>query len=257
MSYQTVVLDRKDGIATITCHRPEALNAINSQMLEDLNAAADEAAADDSVRVVVFTGEGKSFISGADIHEMDGKNSYDIIEYSRKGGELFRKIEQLKKPTIAAVNGYAFGGGLEFVLCTDIRIASERAKFRLPEVTLGITPGFQGTQRLPKCVGMNKAKEIVFTGKMMTAGDALKLGILNEVVAGDVLMDRVYEMANQIADNSASAIAMAKAAMTGGASMDLDIGKNIELGYMAACFGTPDQQEGFASFKEKRPAKFR
>jgi enoyl-CoA hydratase len=243
MSYQTVLLDRKDGIATITFHRPEALNAINSQMLEDLNAAADEAAADDSVRVVVFTG--------------DGKNSYDIIEYSRKGGELFRKIEQLKKPTIAAVNGYAFGGGLEFVLCTDIRIASERAKFRLPEVTLGITPGFQGTQRLPKCVGMNKAKEIVFTGKMMTAGDALKLGILNEVVAGDVLMDRVYEMANQIADNSASAIAMAKAAMTGGASMDLDIGKNIELGYMAACFGTPDQQEGFASFKEKRPAKFR
>ncbi len=126
MSYQTVLLDRKDGIATITFHRPEALNAINSQMLEDLNEAADEVASDDSVRVVVFTGEGKSFISGADIHEMDSKNSYDIIEYSQKGGDVFRKIEQLKKPTIAAVNGYAFGG-MEFLLCTDIRIASERA----------------------------------------------------------------------------------------------------------------------------------
>ena len=230
MSYQTVLLDRKDGIATITFHRPEALNAINSQMLEDLNGAADEVASDDSVRVVVFTGEGKSFISGADIHEMDSKNSYDIIEYSQKGGDVFRKIEQLKKPTIAAVNGYAFGGGMEFLLCTDIRIASERAKLRLPEVTLGITPGFQGTQRLPKCVGMNKAKEIVFTGKMLTAEDALKLGILNEVVAGEVLMNRVYEMAKQIADNSASAIAMAKAAMTAGASMDIDVGRNIELG---------------------------
>lgn len=149
MSYQTVLLDRKDGIATITFHRPEALNAINSQMLEDLNGAADEVASDDSVRVVVFTGEGKSFISGADIHEMDSKNSYDIIEYSQKGGDVFRKIEQLKKPTIAAVNGYAFGGGMEFLLCTDIRIASERAKLRLPEVTLGITPAFRVPSAFP------------------------------------------------------------------------------------------------------------
>lgn len=257
MKYQTILLDRKEGIATITFHRPEALNALNSQLLEELNAAVDEVSEDESVRVVVFTGEGKAFISGADIHEMDEKNSYDIIEYSRKGGDVFRKIEQMKKPTIAAVNGYAFGGGLEFVLCTDIRIASDRAKLRLPEVTLGITPGFQGTQRLPKCVGMNKAKEIIFTGKMMTAEDAWKLGILNEVVPGEALMDKVYEMAKVIADNSASAIAMAKAAMTAGASMDIDVGRNIELGYMAACFGTPDQKEGFASFKERRPAKFR
>lgn len=142
MSYQTVLLDRKDGIATIT-FTAGGINAINSQMLDDLKGQ-QRVASDDSVRVVVFTGEGKSFISGADIHEMDSKNSYDIIEYSQKGGDVFRKIEQLKKPTIAAVNGYAFGGGMEFLLCTDIRIASERAKLRLPEVTLGDYSGLSG-----------------------------------------------------------------------------------------------------------------
>lgn len=257
MAYQYILLDKKDGIATITFHRPEALNALNSQLLEDLDAAVDEVSSDDNIRVVVFTGEGKSFISGADIHEMDNKNSYDIINYSKKGSRIFRKIELMTKPTIAAVNGYAFGGGMEFVLCTDIRIASERAKLRLPEVTLGIVPGFNGTQRLPKCVGMNKAKEILFTGKMLTAGDALEFGILNHVVPGELLMETVYEMAAQIANNSASAISLVKAAMAAGESVDIEVGSNIELGYMAACFGTPDQIEGFASFKEKRSAKFR
>ena len=188
---------------------------------------------------------------------MDQRRGVDIISYSRKGADVFRKVELLPKPTIAAVNGYAFGGGFEFILCTDIRIANEKAKFRLPEVTLGITPGFNGTQRLPKCVGMCRAKELIFTGRMLTAGEAFNLGILNKVVPADQLMEEVYKMASQIADNSSTAIAMAKAAMTAGESMDIEVGRNIELGYMAACFGTPDQMEGFASFKEKRPAKFR
>lgn len=150
MSYQTVLLDRKDGIATITFHRPEALNAINSQMLEDLNGAADEVASDDSVRVVVFTGEGKFLYFRLQIFmKWTAKIANDIIEYSQKGGDVFRKIEQLKKPTIAAVNGYAFGGGMEFLLCTDIRIASERAKLRLPEVTLGLLRAFRGPSAFP------------------------------------------------------------------------------------------------------------
>ena len=257
MERKYILLKKEDGIATITFHRPEALNALNSEVLADLDAAVDDVSADDSVRVVVFTGEGKSFIAGADIKEMDGCVGLDIVNYSRKGVEIFRKIELMTKPTIAAVNGYAFGGGFEFVLCTDIRFACSKAKFRLPEVTLGIVPGFNGTQRLPKCVGMNKAKEILFTGKMLTAADALELGILNHVVELEQLMDEVYAMAKQIADNSTSAISLVKAAVNAGAEMDLDIGKNIELGYMAACFGTPDQIEGFHSFKEKRAAKFR
>ncbi len=257
MSFKYILLDKKDGIATITFHRPEALNALNSEVLADLDAAVDDVIADDEVRVVVFTGEGKSFIAGADIKEMDGDTALEAIRYSRKGSAVFRKIELMDKPTIAAVNGYAFGGGFEFVLCTDIRFACSKAKFRLPEVTLGIVPGFNGTQRLPKCIGMNKAKEILFTGKMLTAADALELGILNHVTEPEQLMEEVYAMAGQIAGNSASAISLVKAAVNAGADMDIDIGKNIELGYMAACFGTPDQIEGFASFKEKRAAKFR
>lgn len=257
MEFKYILMDKKDGIATITFHRPEALNALNSEVLEELDKAVELVAADREVRVAVFTGEGKSFISGADINEMDQRRGVDIISYSRKGADVFRKVELLPKPTIAAVNGYAFGGGFEFILCTDIRIANEKAKFRLPEVTLGITPGFNGTQRLPKCVGMCRAKELIFTGRMLTAGEAFHLGILNKVVPADQLMEEVYKMASQIADNSSTAIAMAKAAMTAGESMDIEVGRNIELGYMAACFGTPDQMEGFASFKEKRPAKFR
>lgn len=257
MEFKYILMDKKDGIATITFHRPEALNALNSEVLEELDKAVELVAADREVRVAVFTGEGKSFISGADINEMDQRRGVDIISYSRRGADVFRKVELLPKPTIAAVNGYAFGGGFEFILCTDIRIANEKAKLRLPEVTLGITPGFNGTQRLPKCVGMCRAKELIFTGRMLTAGEAFNLGILNKVVPADQLMEEVYKMASQIADNSSTAIAMAKAAMTAGESMDIEVGRNIELGYMAACFGTPDQMEGFASFKEKRPAKFR
>lgn len=257
MELKYILLEKKDGIARITFHRPEALNALNSAVLDELDAAVDDVAADSQVRVVIFTGEGKSFIAGADINEMDGYIGLDIINYSRKGSAVFRKVELMNKPTISAVNGYAFGGGFEFLLCTDIRIANEKAKLRLPEVTLGIVPGFNGTQRLPKCVGMNKAKEIIFTGKMLTAKDALELGILNKVVPVDQLMEETLAMAGQIADNSASAITLAKAAMAAGESTDIDIGRNIELGYMAACFGTPDQIEGFRSFKEKRSARFR
>ena len=257
MERKYILLEKNDRIATITFHRPEALNALNSALLFDLDAAVDDVIADDAVRVVVFTGEGKSFIAGADIKEMDGDSAMEAIRYSRKGAALFRKIELMDKPTIAAVNGYAFGGGFEFILCTDIRFACSKAKLRLPEVTLGITTGFNGSLRLPKCVGINKAKEIMFTGKMLTAADALELGILNYVTEPENLMEEVYKMASQIADHSASAIAMVKAMVNAGIDADIDTGMNIELGYMAACFGTPDQIEGFTAFKEKRAAKFR
>ena len=257
LELKNILYSAADGIATITFHRPEALNALNSQVLAELSAAVETAAAEEAVRVIVFTGEGKSFIAGADIKEMDGCTGLAVVEYSRKGAELFRRIECLPKPTIAAVNGYAFGGGFEFLLCTDLRIMSSRAKLRMPEVTLGIVPGFNGTQRLPKCIGMVKAKELIFTGRPVGAEEALRLGIVNAVAEPDALMDQVYALAHQIADNSASAIALAKAAMDAGAEQDIETGRNIEIGYMAASFGTADQQEGFSAFKEHRQAKFR
>ena len=179
------------------------------------------------------------------------------MDYSRKGASLFRRIETMKKPTIAAVNGYAFGGGFEFVLCTDIRIAHEKASFRLPEVTLGIVPGFNGTQRLPRCIGMPRAKELIFTGRRIFAQEAYDMGILNKVTPLESFWEEVMAEASLIADNSASAISLVKAAMTAGEDVGIDVGKDIELGYMTACFGTPDQIEGFNSFKEKRKAVFR
>ena len=212
-----LIVEKKNGIEVITFHRPEALNALNSQVLTELG----------------------------------------IIDYSRKGAALFRRIETMPKPTIAAVNGYAFGGGFEFVLCTDIRIAHEKASFRFPEVSLGIVPGFNGTQRLPKCVGMARAKELMFTGRRIFAEEACGMGIVNRVVPAEQFWDAVMDTAEQIADQSASAISLVKAAMAAGEDVSVDVGKDIELGYMTACFGTPDQLEGFASFKEKRKAVFR
>jgi len=257
MELKYVILKKENGTAVITFHRPEALNALNSDVLRDIDAAVEDAAADPEVRVVVFTGEGKSFISGADISEMDARTGPGIIEYSRKGAALFRKIETMTKPTIAAVNGYAFGGGFEFVLCTDIRIANEKASFALPEATLGIVPGFNGTQRLPKCIGMCRAKELLFTGRRIHADEALNLGILNKVTTPENFWEEVMKEAELIAANSASAISLIKAAVTAGEDVSVDTGKDIELGYMTACFGTPDQKEGFAAFKEKRKAVFR
>lgn len=257
MDLKYVLTKKENGIETITFHRPEALNALNSQVLDDIDKAVDDAAADPSVRVIIFTGEGKAFISGADINEMNAKKNLEIIDYSRKGAALFRKIETMTKPTIAAINGYTFGGGLEFALCCDIRIANEKASFALPEATLGIVPGFNGTQRLPKVIGLMKAKEMLFTGRRVRADEALDMGLLFKVTSLEDFEAEVMKEAEMIANASASAISLIKAAITAGADVSVDVGKDIELGYMTACFGTPDQIEGFTSFIEKRKPNFR
>ncbi len=257
MDLKYVLIKKENGIETITFHRPEALNALNSQVLDDIDKAVDDAAADPSVRVIIFTGEGKAFISGADINEMSAKKNLEIIDYSRKGAALFRKIETMTKPTIAAINGYTFGGGLEFALCCDIRIANEKASFALPEATLGIVPGFNGTQRLPKVIGLMKAKEMLFTGRRVRADEALAMGLLFKVTSLEDFEAEVMKEAEMIANASASAISLIKAAITAGADVSVDVGKDIELGYMTACFGTPDQIEGFTSFIEKRKPNFR
>ena len=257
MELKYVLTRKENGIETITFHRPEALNALNSDVLTDIEAAVDDAALDPEVRVIIFTGEGKAFISGADINEMKAKKNLEIIDYSRKGAALFRKIETMTKPTIAAINGYTFGGGLEFALCCDIRIANEKASFALPEATLGIVPGFNGTQRLPKVIGLMKAKEMMFTGRRVRADEALAMGLLFKVTSLEEFEAEVMKEAEMIANASASAISLIKAAVTAGADVSVDVGKDIELGYMTACFGTPDQIEGFNSFVEKRKPQFR
>jgi enoyl-CoA hydratase len=257
MDEKKVLLKKEDGIATITFHRPEAMNALNVQVLNDLEEAVDDAVADPAVRVIVFTGEGKAFIAGADTGTLGSANSLTALEYSRHGANLFRKIERLTKPTISAINGYTFGGGFEFALCTDILYASEKASFALPEATLGITPGFNGTLRLPRVIGMHKAKELIFTGRRIKAAEAYELGILNKVTSAETLMDEVYALANQIADNSASAIMLDKGILAASESVPQDVAMDIEVGYQAACFGTPDQIEGFAAMREKRKANFR
>ena len=257
MELKYILTKKENGIETITFHRPEALNALCSEILNDLAAAVEDAANDPAVRVIIFTGEGKSFIAGADINEMNGKKNLDIIAYSRKGANLFRKIETMPKPTIAAINGYTFGGGLEFALACDIRIAHEKASFSLPEATLGIVPGFNATQRLPKVIGMQRAKEMMFTGRRVRADEALAMGLLFKVTPLDTFWDEVMAEAETIANASASAIGLIKSAVTAGAEADIDVGKDIELGYMTACFGTDDQIEGFNSFFEKRKPVFR
>ena len=257
MDEKKVLLKKEDGIATITFHRPEAMNALNVQVLNDLEEAVDNVVADPEVRVIVFTGEGKAFIAGADTGTLAAANTITAIEYSRRGAKLLRKVERLDKPTISAINGYTFGGGFEFALCTDILYASEKASFALPEATLGITPGFNGTLRLPRAIGMHKAKELIFTGRRIKAAEAYELGILNKVTSPETLMDEVYALARQIADNSATAIMLDKAILSASESVPQDVAMDIEMGYMASGFGTPDQIEGFAALKEKRKANFR
>jgi len=252
-----IIIEKQNGIAKIIFHRPEALNALCTEMINELDQAIDDVSADAEVRVVIFTGEGKSFISGADISEMDSRGRAEIEEYAKNGSRIWRKIETMPKPTVAAVNGYCFGGGFELMLTTDIRIANEKASFRFPEVSIGIVPGFNATVRLPRQIGMVKAKDLLLTGRRIFAAEALDMGIINKVVSLDEFESAVDELANSIANNSLSAMALVKQSMTEGIEEDFQKACDIECKLMCDSFGTPDQIEGFNSFKEKRGAKFR
>ena len=257
MEHKYLLVTVENNVAIVTFHRPEALNALNSAVLAELDQTIDVLAADPAVRVIVFTGEGKSFIAGADLDELGNARGFEVIEYSRRGRDLFRKIELLPKATIAAVNGYAFGGGFEFLLCCDIRIACEKASLAMPEATFGITPGFNGSIRLPREVGLAKAKELLFTGKRIKAAEALEMGVLNQVTDMEGFWPAIMAMAGQIADNSATSVELIKTQITAGLDAVFDAAKEVEMGYMAAAFGTKDQIEGYAAFKQKRKPVYR
>jgi len=233
------------------------MNALNSTVLSELDEAFTEIAANEDVSVVVITGEGRAFVAGADISQMSTMNATEGKAFGVQGSAVFRKIENLDKPVIAAINGFALGGGCELAMACDIRIASNKAKIGQPETGLGITPGFSGTQRLPRIVGPGKAKEIIYTAKPITADEAYRIGLVNSVVEPEALMDAAYAMAKQIAKNAPIALKYSKEAIDKGMQTDIDSAISLENDLFALCFSTEDQKEGMKAFFEKRPAEWK
>lgn len=257
MSYNNLTYEVNNGIGTITFNRPKALNALNSELLGELGAVLDEVELNEDIRVLVLTGAGdKAFIAGADISELATFNALQAKLFSKKGHEAIGKLQELSIPVIAAVNGFALGGGSEVALACDFIYASEAAKFGLPEITLGIIPGFGGTQRLPKLVGKNMAKEMIFTGKMLSAQDAKEVGLVNKVCAPEALMDDVMKTAGAIAAKGRTSLRAAKQAVNASMDVDLKTGCNIEIDAFSLCLASQDSKEGTKAFLEKRKAEF-
>src|ERR1700704_6003270 len=254
MAYENILVERDPTISTLTVNRPKALNALNSQTLRELTQAVRECA--DS-RVIILTGAGdKAFVAGADISEMAPMGPWKAREFSELGHVLTALIEDIPAATIAAVNGYALGGGLELAVACDMIYASENAKLGLPEVTLGVTPGFGGTQRLVRLVGKLRAKEIIFTGEMVDAQTASRIGLVNAVVPQAELLSHCKKVATKIAQRGPLAIARAKRLVERGYDMPLRAANRQEAETFALLFDTQDRAEGMKAFLEKRPARF-
>lgn len=256
MEYQKLIVERQDGIGVIRINHPDALNALNTLVLSELGKAFDAFAADESVEVVVITGEGRAFVAGADITEMSAMTAQEGKAFGRLGADVFRKIEMMPQPVIAAVNGFALGGGCELAMACDIRIASSKAKFGQPEVGLGITPGFSGTQRLPRLVGLGKAKELIYTAAVIPADEACRIGLVNRVVEPGALMDEALALAAAIASKARLAVRYAKEAINRGIETDIETGIDMETSLFGLCFATHDQKEGMAAFLQKRKPDF-
>ncbi|MBW7675085.1 enoyl-CoA hydratase-related protein [Chryseobacterium chendengshani] len=255
MSYENIIINTEDRIAIITINRPESLNALNAQTIIEISSALDKLGSDREVRVIILTGSGeKSFVAGADIKEFSDFNREKAEELARKGHSfLFNKIENLSKPVIAAINGFALGGGLELAMSCHIRYASENAKLGLPEVTLGLIPGYGGTQRLPKLVGKGLANEMIFSAKMISAQKAKEIGLVNEVYPIEELLTKTKELAKIIANNSPMAISKAIHATN---LSDTDEGFETEIKYFGELFEMDDKKEGVSAFIEKRKPNF-
>jgi len=247
-----VTTSKSDGICTVKINRPDKLNAMNMDVAKELVNIFENLGKDDTVKVIILTGEGdKAFSAGADIEYMSKISPDESEEYAKLGQLVTATVENVKQPTIAAVNGFALGGGCELAMSCDIRIAANTAKMGQPEVTIGIPPGWGGTQRLMRIVGIAKAKEMVYTGKMIKAEEAKEIGLVNQVVELSTLMDETMKMAKTIAGNSAIAVRMSKAAINKGRNADLDTGLGIELLAWRNCFTHPDRQERMTAFVNK------
>lgn len=247
-----VEVTKQGHIGIVTMNRPEALNALSKAVFADLDHALDQVEHDDDIYVVVITGAGRAFIAGADIGEMANMNVADGLAFSELGNRLLMRVDMMEKPTIAAVNGFALGGGCEMALACDIRIASEKAKFGQPEVGLGIIPGFGGTQRMARIIGTAAAMELIYTADVITAERAKEIGMVNYVVPADALMDKAMEVANKIAANAQLAIRASKLAIRRGIDCDISTAVTYEALAFATCFGTEDQKDAMKAFVEKR-----
>lgn len=255
--YRYLLVEKGEGVATVTINRPDVLNALNILTLEELHAALKNLEADEEVRVIIITGSGdRAFVAGADVAEMKDMSPAQARQFSRRGQEVMFALQNIPKPVIAAVNGFALGGGCELAMACDIRIASEQAKFGQPEVGLGIVPGFGGTQRLPGLVGLGMAKMLIYSGKLIDAATAEKIGLVEMVVPHHQLRDRARELALLICEKPASTLALAKAAINHMPDPDLRAGNAYEAEVFAECFATPEQKEGMSAFLEKRKPLF-
>jgi enoyl-CoA hydratase len=257
MEFENLLFEARGKIALITMNRPQALNAFDTKTLKELDAAVGLVESDAALRGAIVTGQGKAFVAGADIAEMSALGPLAARDYIALGQKTFCRIEQMPKPFIAAVNGFAIGGGCELALACDIRIASEKASFGQPEANFGIIPGWGGTQRLPRLVGSGIARELLFTARTVKADEALSLRLVNRVVPPEALLDEAFNMMETIVAKPANAIAYAKTAITRGAEMDLNQALELEKDLISLLFSTDDQKEGMKAFLEKRQPAFK
>lgn len=259
MSYQTLKIENQGKIAVLTISRPEALNALNSTVLDEMNAFITELSKKplSEISALIITGSGeKAFVAGADIKEINSLTPSQALGFAEKGQKLFRSLENLKVPVIAAVNGFALGGGCELALACDFIFASENAKFGLPEVTLGLIPGFGGTVRLSRAVGQNRAKELTYTGDMIPATEALRIGLANKVLPLAELLPAALKTAQTISSRAPVAVAHAKKSIMKAFDADVDAAMAIEAKEFSGLFETKDVREGTSAFLEKRKAQF-
>lgn len=257
MEYTNLLLEKNGAVAVLTINRPKALNALNSDTVTELSTALDELGRDSSVKAVILTGSGeKAFIAGADISQMKDFNCMQARRFAQLGHAVFRKIELMPQPVIAAINGFALGGGCELAMACDIRIAAENAKFGQPEVTLGLTAGFGGTQRLPRLVGAGLASELLFTGDIIDVNEAYRIGLVNKIYPLDTLMEEAMKLAKKISSRAPVAVQLTKSAIQRGVNMDIDSAQAYEAEIFGLTFSTQDQIEGCSAFLEKRKPAF-
>jgi len=256
--YETIKIEREENIVWITLNRPHRLNAFNDVLVEELSEALDTVEKDPSVRCVIITGEGdRAFSAGADITAFPKATPVKAEEFSRGGQKVFSKIEEMSKPVIAAINGYALGGGLELALACDFRIASEHAELGSPEINLGIIPGWGGTQRLVRIVGLRNAKRLVMLGERIKADEALKMGLVDKVVPFEKLREEAKALAKRLAEGPPIAMKYAKHALNFGSQVPLDVGLRLEATLMALLFSTQDVKRGIEAFMSKRKPEFK
>jgi len=258
MEFESLMIKTTDNITTLTINRPQVLNALNSVVVQELECALYQLDVDVTVKAVVVTGAGeKAFVAGADIKEMAGFSAFEAREFAGRGQRLMQLIGKMRKPVIAAVNGFALGGGLELALACDFIYASEKAKFGFPEVGLGIIPGFGGSQNLARLIGPGRASELIFSGRIINASKALAWGIVNDLFAPDELLPNVVATAREIAGKGTLGVAYAKDAIANGLNMSKEDGFRYEASLFGVLFATADQREGMGAFLEKRTAEFK